>query len=103
MSTRTTPQPGPTTAARGFLLVVLAALCWGTSGITGDVAADRSGLDPRDIAWHRRAIGAAVLLAVHLLRVRGAGSLRIPGLWRRLVAVGAGLATYPGGSLAPLA
>jgi len=103
MSTRTTPQPGPTTAARGFLLVVLAALCWGTSGITGDVVADRSGLDPLDIAWHRMAIGAAVLLAVHLLRVRGAGSLRIPGLWRRLVAVGAGLAIYQSAYFAAVA
>src|SRR3954468_5552474 len=65
MSTRTTPQPGPTTAARGFLLVVLAALCWGTSGITGDVVAGRTGLDPLDIAWHRMAIGAPALLAGH--------------------------------------
>ena len=28
-------MPSP---ARGFLLVVLAGLCWGTSGITGDLA-----------------------------------------------------------------
>src|SRR3954451_6102126 len=103
MSTRTTPQPGPTTAARGFLLVVLAALCWGTSGITGDVVADRTGLDPLDIAWHRMSIGAAVLLAVHLVRARGAGSLRAPGLWRRLVAVGAGLAIYQSAYFAAVA
>jgi DME family drug/metabolite transporter len=97
MSTRTT------TPARGFALVVLAALCWGTSGLTGDVVADRTGLDPLDIAWHRMAVGATVLLAVHLVRARGAGSLRTPGLWPRLVAVGAGLAVYQSAYFAAVA
>ena len=49
----------PLTPARGFVLVVLAAVCWGTSGITGDVVADRTGLDPLDVAWHRMAVGAS--------------------------------------------
>src|SRR3954452_4211733 len=110
MSTRTTPQPGPTTAARGFLLVVLAALCWGTSGITGDVVAGRTGLDPLDIAWHRMAIGAAALVAVHLAR-RPAALPRRPaaqlplsrGLKGRLVAVGAGLAVYQSAYFAAVA
>ena len=44
---------------RGFLLVVLAALCWGTSGFSGRIVADRTDLGPLDIAWHRMAIGAA--------------------------------------------
>src|SRR5215207_9591370 len=97
MSTRTT------TPARGFLLVVLAALCWGTSGITGDVVADRTGLDPLDIAWHRMAVGAAVLLAVHLARRRGPGSPLDPGLRWRLVGVGAGLAVYQSAYFAAVA
>jgi drug/metabolite transporter, DME family len=82
---------------RGFLLVVLAALCWGTSGVSGRVIADRAGLGPLDIAWHRMAIGAVVLLAVHLLtRRRRAGAA--PPLTRgtavRLALIGAGLAGY---------
>jgi drug/metabolite transporter, DME family len=96
MSTRTTPTP--TTSARGFLLVVLAALCWGTSGVCADVVARRTGLDPLDIAWHRMAVGAAVLLAVHLASRRRAAApspTLLPRAVRgRLLLVGAGLATY---------
>jgi drug/metabolite transporter, DME family len=83
--------------ARGFLLVVLAALCWGTSGITGDLVADRTTLDPLDVAWHRMAVGAVVLLAVHLLTGGRRAASRPPltrSLRLRLVGVGAGLAAY---------
>ena len=89
--------------ARGFLLVVLAALCWGTSGLTGDVVADRTGLDPLDIAWHRMAIGAAVLVTVHLARARGPRTPLAVGLRWRLVAVGAGLAIYQSAYFAAVA
>jgi DME family drug/metabolite transporter len=91
------------TPARGFLLVVLAALCWGTSGITGDVVADRAGLDPLDVAWHRTAIGAAVLAVVHLARrppVRTPLAGRLGG---RLAAVGVGLAVYQSAYFAAVA
>ena len=96
----------PTAApARGFLLVVLAALCWGTSGITGDLVADRTDLDPLDVAWHRMAIGAAVLLAVHLLSRRRPGTAvpRTRPLRRRLAAVGIGLAVYQSAYFAAVA
>ena len=93
-------MPSP---ARGFALVVLAALCWGTSGITGDVVADRTGLDPLDIAWHRMAIGAAVLGAVHLARRPSTGTPLTGGLRWRLVAVGAGLAVYQSAYFAAVA
>ena len=93
-------MPTRSTSARGFLLVVLAALCWGTSGISGDVVAERTGLDPLDIAWHRMSIGATVLVAVHLTRRR-------PAPWggqrRRLAAVGAALALYQCGYFAAVA
>jgi DME family drug/metabolite transporter len=98
-------MPSRTTPARGFLLVVLAALCWGTSGISGDVVADRTGLDPLDIAWHRMAIGAAVLLVVHRAR-RPARTPQPPltrGLRGRLVAVGVGLAVYQSAYFAAVA
>ena len=82
---------------RGFLLVVLAALCWGTSGVSGRIVADRTGLGPLDIAWHRMAIGAVVLLLGALLTRRRRGT-KAPALTRstvvRLVLIGTGLAAY---------
>jgi DME family drug/metabolite transporter len=82
---------------RGFLLVVLAALCWGTSGVSGSIVAERAGLGPLDIAWHRMAIGAVVLLIGTAL-TRRRRSTPTPALTRgtavRLVLVGAGLAAY---------
>ncbi len=86
---------------RGFLLVVLAALCWGTSGFSGKIVADRTGLGPLDIAWHRMAIGAVVLLIGFTLtrRRRAAETAEVvPTLTRgtavRLVLVAAGLGAY---------
>jgi drug/metabolite transporter, DME family len=82
---------------RGFLLVVLAALCWGTSGVSGRIVADRAGLGPLDIAWHRMAIGAVVLLVgFALTRRRRAGppASLTRGTAVRLALVGAGLAAY---------
>ncbi|MCW2684659.1 MAG: Multidrug resistance efflux transporter EmrE [Blastococcus sp.] len=76
---------------------MLAALCWGTSGVSGHVVAERTDLGPLDIAWHRMAIGAVVLLAGFLLtRGRRAGTTTpLPrGTAVRLVLVGAGLAVY---------
>jgi drug/metabolite transporter, DME family len=90
--------PIPSSASRrGFLLVVLASLCWGTSGVSGRIAADRAGLGPLDIAWHRMAIGAVALLVGYALtRRRRAGTTTslTRGTTVRLVLVGAGLAAY---------
>src|SRR3954454_19610433 len=81
---------------RGFALVVLAALCWGTSGISGRVVADRTDLSPLDIAWYRLAIGAGVLLAGWGPAARRrTSSVPLPRpVAVRLVLVGAGLAAY---------
>ena len=82
---------------RGFLLVVLAAACWGTAGVSGRVVAARSGLGPLDIAWHRMAIGATVLLIARALsrRRRAAPTATLTrGTVVRLVLVGAGLGAY---------
>jgi drug/metabolite transporter, DME family len=100
MSTPTRAAPGGSPAAPatgGFVLVVLAALCWGTSGVSGRIVADRTDLGPLDIAWHRMAIGAAVLLAAHVLTRRRRTGTAVP-LTRpvavRLALVAAGLAAY---------
>src|SRR3712207_4806535 len=82
---------------RGFLLVVLAALCWGTAGASGEIVADRTALGPLDIAWHRMAIGAVVLLLGFLLtrQRRAAEPVALArGTVVRLVLVAAGLAAY---------
>src|SRR4051812_7260292 len=82
---------------RGFLLIVLAALCWGTAGVSGRIVADRTGLGPLDIAWHRMAIGAVVLLIGTALGRRRclASTVTVTrGTAVRLVLVGAGLAAY---------
>jgi DME family drug/metabolite transporter len=83
---------------RGFLLVVLAAVCWGTSGFTGRIVAERTGLHPLDIAWHRMAIGAGALLVGHLAtRRRRRHVVRTPltrGIVVRLLLIGAGLGAY---------
>jgi DME family drug/metabolite transporter len=89
--------PSSTSARRGFVLVVLAALCWGTSGVSGRIVADRAGLGPLDIAWHRMAIGAVVLLVGFVLtRRRRAGTTTAltRGTAVRLAVIGAGLAAY---------
>ena len=79
------------TSTRGFGLVVLAALCWGTSGVAGDAVLRSSDLDPVDVAWHRMAIGAVVLVGLHLARRQPLGTRGSVG---RLILVGAGLAVY---------
>src|SRR3954467_10275169 len=81
---------------RGFFLVVLAALCWGTSGISGRVVADRTDLSPLDIAWYRLTIGAVVVLAGGALtaRRRTSGPRLTRPVGIRLGLVGAGLAAY---------
>ena len=81
----------------GFLLVVLAAMCWGTSGISGAIVAERTNLGPLDIAWHRMAIGAVALLTGYLLTRRRRPAPARPlarGTAVRLVLIGAGLAAY---------
>jgi DME family drug/metabolite transporter len=83
---------------RGFLLVVLAALCWGTAGFTGRIVAERTGLRPLDIAWHRMAIGAVALgIGYAVTHRRRQPAVRTPltrGIVVRLVLIGAGLGAY---------
>src|SRR5215217_9723218 len=89
--------PAASAARRGFLLVVLASLCWGTSGLSGAIVAERAGLGPLDIAWHRMAIGAVVLLLGFVVtrhRRTGPTTPLTRGTVVRLTLVGAGLATY---------
>ncbi|MGY1987142.1 DMT family transporter [Blastococcus sp. SYSU DS0669] len=89
-------SPSTTASRRGFSLVVLAALCWGTSGFSGSIVARHSDLGPLDIAWHRMAIGAVALLLPWALTRRGAAPAPAVGRGTtvRLALIGAGLACY---------
>jgi drug/metabolite transporter, DME family len=89
-------RPALAASRQGFLLVVLAALCWGTSGISGSIVLDRTDLGALDIAWHRMAIGAVALYAVHLAtrRRRAPSGRPARGTAVRLGLVAAGLAAY---------
>jgi drug/metabolite transporter, DME family len=88
--------PSSPASSRGFLFVVLASLCWGTSGLSGRVIADRSDLSALDIAWYRLAIGAAALAVAWGVSARRRGPA-VPvtrPVAVRLVLVGGGLAAY---------
>jgi len=88
--------PSAVAPSRGFLLVVLAGLCWGTSGVTGRLVTERTDLGPVDIAWYRMAVAAVALVAVHLLGRRRAAPRPAPTrpVVVRLLLVGAGLGGY---------
>jgi DME family drug/metabolite transporter len=88
--------PDPAASRRGFVLVVLAALCWGTSGFSGSLVARHSDLGPLDIAWYRMAIGAVALLVAWSVTRRRSGAPPTVGRGTvlRLALVGAGLAAY---------
>jgi DME family drug/metabolite transporter len=86
-------------ARRGFLLVLLTGITWGTAGVSGSLVTSRTDLGPLDIAWYRMAIAAAALLAGHLATQRRRSVNAIaPVLGRgvvvRLALVGLGLAAY---------
>jgi DME family drug/metabolite transporter len=97
MTTATSHRPA-VASRHGFLLVVLAAVFWGTSGVSGSIVLDRTDLGPLDIAWHRMAIAALALGAVHVLTRRrraAAPSVRpTRGVLVRLLLVATGLAAY---------
>ena len=96
--TTATPHRPSVASRHGFLLVVLAGLCWGTSGVSGSIVLERTDLQALDIAWHRMAIAAVALLVGHLLTRRrraAAPSVRHDrGVVVHLVLVAAGLAAY---------
>lgn len=100
-----TPGPvAPTargTRPTGPLLVVAAAVCWGTGGLAGSVLGEVSGLSPIAVGTYRLAVAAVVLL---LLAVAGRDARRLLGTLRRLsrarsdglrvLGVGTGLAVF---------
>ena len=85
--------PFATPVARGLTYVTIAAVAWGTGGVVAAVLYRTSGLGPVAVSFWRTAIGAALLVAVHLWR---RPSSRSAGRRRPVVTLvtGAGLAVY---------
>lgn len=95
------PEDPPAHTGRGPLLVVLAAVCWGTGGLAGSVLGDVSGLSPLAVATYRLLVAAVVLFGLHALRgelgrvARAVGALaRRRADAARVLGVGAGLALF---------
>jgi drug/metabolite transporter (DMT)-like permease len=86
--TETTPVTGkpPTTVTRGTVLIVLASICFGTSGPLVKPTMD-AGLSPQQVTSFRICVAAALLLA--FVAVRRPALLRIRRQdWRLLAAYG---------------
>jgi drug/metabolite transporter, DME family len=92
-----------TRTGTGLLLVVAAALLWGTAGLVGAVVHERSGLTPLSIGFWRLAVGALATLPLlvrfrHPVRRADAGSATPDSRrrvdWPGLVGVGVALAGY---------
>jgi DME family drug/metabolite transporter len=73
---------------RHFLLVVLAAVLWGSGGVVGKLLGDHASLHPMSVAMWRMAVGGLVLLAY--LGARGRVDLRslTPTMWVRIALTG---------------
>jgi DME family drug/metabolite transporter len=74
-----------------MLLIVVAAVLWGTSGATGRYLGQSHALSPLAISFYRLAIGALALLAFSPRRLTHPGSLKQTSV---LVLVGIGMAVY---------
>ncbi len=79
---------GPERRGRAALLVVVAAVLWGTTGTAQELGPD--GIDPLVVGWARLAVGGAGLLAI--ARIRRVARTPLPRGWL-LVAIGS-IAAY---------
>jgi drug/metabolite transporter, DME family len=76
---------------RGVFYILVAAVAWGTGGVSAAVLYDHSGIGPIAISFWRFAGGVVVLGIGHLmLRLRTAWRRR----WRQVLITGVGLAVY---------
>jgi len=85
----------------GAVLVVAAAVCWGTGGLAGSVLGSGSVLSPVAVGCYRLAVAAVVLLAVQAVsrQIHGllgavAGLVARRGDAVRVLGVGLGLAVF---------
>ena len=75
--------------ALGYLVTVVAALCWGASGVSAEYLMSRHGIELTLISFLRMSIGGVLTLACVLLRSCGVSArhrdlIRAPRNWRDL-------------------
>ena len=75
--------------ALGYLVTVVAALCWGASGVSAEYLMSRHGIELTLISFLRMSIGGVLTLAYVLLRSCGVSArhrdlVRAPRNWRDL-------------------
>lgn len=75
--------------ALGYLVTVVAALCWGASGVSAEYLMSRHGVELTLISFLRMSIGGVLTLAYVLLRSCGVSArhrdlIRAPRNWRDL-------------------
>ena len=75
--------------ALGYLVTVVAALCWGASGVSAEYLMSRHGIELTLISFLRMSIGGVLTLAYVLLRSCGVSArhrdlIRAPRNWRDL-------------------
>ena len=73
----------------GYAVTVVAALCWGASGVSAEYLMSRHGIELTLISFLRMSIGGLLTLACVLLRSRGVSArhrdlIRAPRNWRSL-------------------
>lgn len=73
----------------GYAVTVVAALCWGASGVSAEYLMSRHGIELTLISFLRMSIGGVLTLAYVLLRSRGVSAqhrdlIREPRNWRDL-------------------
>lgn len=73
----------------GYAVTVVAALCWGASGVSAEYLMSRHGIELTLISFLRMSIGGFLILACVLLRSRGVSAphrdlVRAPRNWRDL-------------------
>lgn len=73
----------------GYAVTVVAALCWGASGVSAEYLMSRHGIELTLISFLRMSIGGLLTLACVLLRSRGVSArhhdlVRAPRNWRDL-------------------
>ena len=74
----------------GYAVTVVAALCWGASGVSAEYLMSRHGIELTLISFFRMFVGGLLTLACVLLRSRGVSAphrdlVRAPRNWRVLV------------------
>src|SRR5436305_1700533 len=75
----------------GMLLIIMAALLWGTSGATGRYLSQTHAISPLAVSFYRLAIGALALAVVSRRGRAPVGSVTQIGA---LALVGCGMALY---------